>query len=130
MSATWTSGEPVSPLWVALSVMTAFFLSGVTAISTPKGFNKSGWDHTSRRGRLQEKAFPRLSPPTPLRGAQGEVESEEESGREDYFWGGLLPAKCFCQLIQSSVCAARLLGSHKGFLPSSPLHFPPLLSTP
>src|SRR6185436_11697681 len=36
MSATCTSGEPVSPFWVAFSVITVFLRSGVTAISTPK----------------------------------------------------------------------------------------------
>src|SRR6516162_9362164 len=40
--ATCTSGDPVSPLWVADSVITVFFLSGVTAISTPKGKQVQG----------------------------------------------------------------------------------------
>ena len=45
----------MSPLWVALSVITVFFLSGVTAISTPKDNQVQCENHIKREPALQGK---------------------------------------------------------------------------
>src|SRR5687767_8724199 len=69
--ATCTSGEPVSPFLVAFSVITVFFRSGVTAISTPKSVTSSGQDNINRIDRLQGKQRVHTQYPLRRKSARG-----------------------------------------------------------